>query len=113
MDRPTCGIKCGGIYRRVAPEDRKKKPFICKDGYRMVGYGTWYIKEHRKVWQDILGRKLSKKEVVHHWDEDRLNNDVGNLALMRHQAAHKRIHLFAVRHGLKVLKLRFEQPWLN
>ena len=110
--RPTCSQKCGGILRRRPMGLRKKDGYICKDGYRMVRHNKWYIKEHRKLMSERIGRELKKKEVVHHWDEVRLNNEKENLALFKHQAAHKRLHLFAVRHGLEVIALKFDQPWL-
>ena len=39
------------------------------------------------------------------------NNDMENLALMTN-AAHKRLHLFAIRHGINIELLKFAQPWL-
>jgi len=37
--------------------------------------------EHRIVAKMKIGRKLYSDEVVHHWDEDTLNNDPDNLAV--------------------------------
>lgn len=39
-----------------------------------------------------VGRYLTREEVVHHEDDDGLNNDIGNLRLFPSQAAHKRYH---------------------
>ncbi len=60
-----------------------------------------------------IGRLLNKKEVVHHWDEDRKNNNDANLALFRLNAAHSRLHSFAKRHNKKVIEFFFEQAWLT
>lgn len=68
--------------------------------------------EHRMVMEKHIGRKLESKEVVHHWDENKKNNDVKNLCLMRTTAAHTRLHHFARRHGIAVELLKFTQPWL-
>lgn len=47
--------------------------------------------EHRVVMEKIVGRKLSKDEVVHHIDGNKHNNDPSNLQLMS-QSEHMRIH---------------------
>lgn len=63
------------------------------NGYRMVYFpdhpssytsGNWkgWIYEHRKVMEDSLGRTLLKGEIVHHKDENKLNNNISNLEVM-------------------------------
>jgi hypothetical protein len=52
--------------------------------------GRWH-KQHRLVMERDLGRPLLKGEVVHHKDEDRLNNDLSNLELMT-DAQHRSHH---------------------
>jgi len=71
-----------------------------------------YVREHREVMAKAIGRPLSKKEIVHHWDENKTNNAQSNLALLRSNSAHTRLHNFARRHGIKVSMLKFNQPWL-
>ncbi len=51
-----------------------------------------YTAEHRVIMQDILGRKLKKKDVVHHVDGDRLNNSVNNLMVYRSNGKHLSAH---------------------
>ena len=111
----TCSKKCGYEFRKKYTVSKRWRggEFVCKDGYKMVRFGKWYIKEHRLKMSEKTGRELTRSEVVHHWDENRVNNELENLALFRHQAAHKRLHLFATRHGIPVLELKFEQPWLT
>lgn len=83
-------------------------------GYRCIYRGGGkYIKEHRLVITNLIGRSLLKKETVHHWDEDKKNNSLENLALLRSESAHQRLHNFAKRHGLQVEILKFSQPWLS
>lgn len=38
--------------------------------------------EHRIVVEESIGRKLEKGEVVHHRDENKLNNNIDNLKVM-------------------------------
>lgn len=87
--------------------------WINNDGYRKLGLRKGKQKlEHRLVIEKCIGRELSSKEIVHHWDEDKLNNCLENLALLRHNVAHQRLHNFARRHGIKVEVLKFIQPWI-
>lgn len=46
---------------------------------------------HREVMEKHLGRKLAKKEVVHHKDGDPTNNNVSNLEVMS-SSDHARLH---------------------
>lgn len=90
--------------------------YLDANGYKKLknrGSARGYTFEHRLVMKDFLGRPLSKKEVVHHWDEDKNNNEISNLCLFRHNRAHLRIHGFSRRHGFSVEKLKFEQEWLK
>lgn len=41
-----------------------------------------YVREHRLVMEQSLGRHLLPSEVVHHLDENTLNNDLSNLQIM-------------------------------
>ena len=112
----TCSRVCGGKSRGFNGSNHpywKGGSFICKEGYKMVRHGKWYITEHRLKMENHIGRKLTKNEVVHHWDKNRLNNNLDNLCLMRSQSAHRKLHSFAERHGLKVGELKFDQPWLT
>lgn len=50
---------------------------------------VWY---HRHVASCVLGRWLTKKEEVHHDDENRSNNSVKNLVVTKDHAEHGRHH---------------------
>lgn len=41
-----------------------------------------YVREHRLVMADYIGRPLTAEEIVHHEDHDRGNNHIANLRLM-------------------------------
>jgi cell division protein FtsL len=42
-----------------------------------------YVLAHRVIMENHLGRLLDKNEVVHHIDENKKNNDINNLQLMK------------------------------
>lgn len=70
----------------------------------LSGYEALYRPEHPKaqsnglvhkhilVAESILGRNLSKEEVVHHIDQNRLNNDPSNLLVFKTKSDHSRFH---------------------
>ena len=47
-----------------------------------------YVREHRLVMEEHLGRCLTKEEVVHHIDKDRANNNINNLTLFKNNSEH-------------------------
>lgn len=52
-----------------------------------------YVREHRLVMSRLLGRNLTKKEVVHHKDGDRTNNNPENLLLFANNGIHLGVEL--------------------
>lgn len=76
-DAKFCGIPC-----RDAPRRRETRLQKGRDGkqYRFArDENDKWRQEHRIVMEKNLGRKLLKNEVVHHVDNDRLNNNISNL----------------------------------
>lgn len=67
-----------------------------ENGYKMV-FSPWnpmcdrkgYTPEHRIIMAGILGRPLESSEIVHHINEDKLDNNPDNLVLMS-----RKDHLF-------------------
>lgn len=66
-----------------------------RDGYKYIYAPTHpnatkagYVCEHRLVMEKKLGRYLTKKEVVHHRDENKLNNREDNLRLSKSTGRH-------------------------
>jgi hypothetical protein len=52
--------------------------------------GQWML-EHRHVMELAIGRKLKRSETVHHKDENKQNNRIGNLEL-KDNAQHVKEH---------------------
>lgn len=58
----------------------------------MVNKGG-YVLEHRLVMAMHLGRCLMRHEIVHHKDNNRLNNTFSNLTLFDSTAKHSALHM--------------------
>lgn len=71
-------LRSGYIYIKLPSH-----PFSGKQGY---------IAEHRLVMEKKLGRYLTKKEVVHHINHNRLDNSIDNLEICSSSGLHIKIH---------------------
>lgn len=63
-------------------------------GYRWITLDDGSeVMEHRNLMEEYIGRKLLYNEVVHHKDEDKLNNDIDNLEIQdrdKHTSNHRK-----------------------
>lgn len=59
--------------------------------YKAIKINGRKVDEHRYLIEQQLGRKLDFNEIVHHKDEDKLNNDLSNLELVS-RSEHSRNH---------------------
>lgn len=95
-----CSMKCYSSYKKGSNHPRwlgGRK--VDKDGYVLVYKPTHvnadirgYIREHREVLENDMGRLLEKSEVVHHIDGDKGNNKVENLMLFGNHGEHLSFH---------------------
>lgn len=97
-----CSKKCATEYKK---EHYNHKIYL--EGQYLAGYEKDYNKKgnykvHRKIIEDLLGRKLNPNEIVHHKDENKLNNKLSNLKIMS-RAEHSRYHrLKEIENGKKL-----------
>lgn len=73
---------------------------IDKNGYKLIhlpdhpfANSSNYVREHRLVMENKLGRYLNPLEVVHHIDGDKLNNHPDNLELFSKNSEHLKVEL--------------------
>lgn len=99
----TCGKELVGIrpwrFRKNPNRrcreccDRSKKGFyIHAKGYVVLTDGNKEVFEHRAVMEKILGRKLRRGEIVHHRNENRVDNRPENLELCKNTGTHIQQH---------------------
>lgn len=112
----TCAY-CGKVFYRKPSDARKNKTgnFFCdndcrikwwrgerhnwwKSGFHFrLGYKVVLQKhhkykfEHRLIMEEHIGRKLSRDEVIHHINGNRLDNRIENLVIMTNEE-HGRLH---------------------
>lgn len=73
---------------------------IIQEGYRYIlcpnhpkaHHKGGYVAEHVLIMELMIGRFLKTGEIVHHRDEDRLNNKPENLRLCKNLTEHNKIH---------------------
>jgi HNH endonuclease len=109
-----CGLlpRAGRRFRKGHNKRGKQSPWwkggriISSDGYVLIWCPDHkraqhgYVPEHILVMEKALGRPIETTEAVHHIDQNRANNYVGNLMVFKthaqHLAYHKRLIVFEV-----------------
>lgn len=94
----TSAVRLHDHIREIGSSAFKGGIGITTDGYIWIriknkGYQHDQIKLHRYLMQIKLGRKLKSTEIVHHIDENKLNNDIDNLMIVT-RSEHNKIHRF-------------------
>lgn len=108
ITRKFCSRKCACEYQST---NCNHKPYM-ENGY-VVEYVKGYnkkncVKQHRRIMEEYLGRKLTANEVVHHINGNRKDNRLENLVVMtkgEHSSLHRKSekaigkHLFGGYHN--------------
>jgi hypothetical protein len=93
-------ISISGIGKHVGENNGNWKNGIIEDaGYILIlcphhpfCNSKKYVREHRLVMEEFIGRYLKAKEVVHHIDGNKKNNCIENLMLFPNDAEHQKFH---------------------
>lgn len=102
-----CGIEIAIRYHRYLKRfvsghngrgefnTRWKGGVLYRSGYKFIRLpdhpfcdNHGYVREHRWIMEQHIGRYLTEKEVVHHRDKNRLNNEISNLELISDNIKH-------------------------
>jgi len=96
------GISYHALRRRMKDHGLKykKKEIIRSDGY----YGYTTKKNHRKILEAHIGRKLLPKESVHHINGDKIDNRIENLFLCDKVSRHNEVHTSLMKCGFELVK---------
>jgi len=62
-------------------------------GYKFNTEDNKKVREHRQIVEKVLGKPLPKGSVIHHIDENRMNNANNNLVLCPSYGYHRQIHM--------------------
>jgi hypothetical protein len=87
-----------------------------KRGYVMVRIGGTYLYEHRMVAEQLLGRPLMPREVVHHINGVKDDNRPENLLVLPSSSEHARLHMTrdaASQRGAKGAAVRYGRPFAS
>lgn len=61
-------------------------------GYKLIQQDNVGFREHVRIAETTLGKKLPRGAVIHHVDGNGLNNDYSNLVVCPNEAYHKLLH---------------------
>lgn len=91
MSGPNNPAWKGGVTYRKGKGNYKGPRYVrCPQEFLPMARKDGYVMEHRLVMAKMLGRCLTRTEVVHHRDHNPRNNDPANLELFASNAEHKR-----------------------
>lgn len=104
MKSRFCSYKCSGIYHRGKNcGTYKTGEYLTDDGYiQKLNADGGYHFVHRKVIEDVIGRKLTREEHIHHINENKLDNRIENLVILT-RSEHMKVHRYLLGQGKMTL----------
>ena len=69
-------------YRKPSTPIEKGERRVNSNGYILIRTDNGIELEHRVIMERLLGRRLNNNEVVHHINNDRIDNNPDNLQLL-------------------------------
>lgn len=98
-----CSHSCQMKYRFRCNLERKG--WISSAGYKELQIANKSYRLHRLIMEKYLNRKLNFDEIVHHINEDRLDNKIENLRLTT-RSEHSKLHKMWLKGGKCVWSYR-------
>jgi len=92
--RGFCSTHLNRFYKNGVPDKQprhRKEPGLHIEGYLRQQYDGKRYQIHRYVMEQHLGRKLERRELVHHINEDKSDNRIENLEIVN-DIEHINIH---------------------
>ena len=86
-----CSVECSGKAHTGTGHPRWKGD-TKSHGYVYISVDGKRIRENRLVAERALGKPLPEGCKVHHWDENKENNDPSNLVICENDAYHMLLH---------------------
>ncbi len=80
-----------GTIKDLIPDNSVKKKIVGGGYIKIFVNGEWIL-EHRHVVEQVIKRKLDKQEVIHHLNENRVDNRIENLMIFKSNSAHQSFH---------------------
>lgn len=78
---------------------------ITKEGYVQILVDDNWVKEHRWVVEQFIGRELKHEETIHHLNELKWDNRIENLMIFpnnkEHTSFHRKIQQFGMTNPIK------------
>lgn len=91
--KKSCSNKCRNINKKLGLPTGE---YYSYDGYIVINRlkdGRKQIKKHRFIMEQYIGRILNPKEIVHHINENKIDNRIENLQIVS-RIEHNKIHRF-------------------